>query len=104
MGRYDTAGRLHLVVLTAPLPAAARRAVGALLTLAGADHPWHGVRFSAGSGRGDLDFTLVQPGLVAEFLADTAVDEGRWRHPVRFVRVRDDLDIDDLPLVAPGRA
>ncbi|MFB0619427.1 hypothetical protein [Streptomyces sp. AGS-58] len=22
-------------------------------------------------------------------LADTAVDEGRWRHPVRFVRVRD---------------
>ncbi|MFF1405012.1 hypothetical protein [Streptomyces sp. NPDC058294] len=41
----------------------------------------------------------VRPELVAEFLADTAVDEGRWRHPVRFVRVRGDLDVDGLPLV-----
>ncbi|MEU8471924.1 hypothetical protein AB0F30_29170 [Streptomyces sp. NPDC029006] len=104
LGRYDPAGRLRLVVLTSPLPAAARREVGALLAPANAGHPWHGVRFSAGWGRGDLDFIPVQPELVAEFVADTAVDEGRWRHPVRFARIRDDTDVDALPLVDPGRA
>ncbi|MEU3862475.1 ATP-dependent DNA ligase [Streptomyces sp. NPDC028722] len=103
LGRYDRAGRLRLVALTAPLPAAARREVGALLAPAEAGHPWRGVRFTAGWGRGDLDFIPVQSELVAEFVADTAVDAGRWRRPVRFVRVRDDLDVDALPLVDPGR-
>ncbi|MEV6833521.1 ATP-dependent DNA ligase [Streptomyces sp. NPDC051133] len=98
LARYDSAGRLRLVARTAALPAAARREVGALLTPAGADHPWHGARFSAGWGRGDLDFTPVEPELVAEFLADTAVDDGRWRHPVRFVRIRADLNVDEAPL------
>lgn len=83
---------------TGLLPAAARREVGALLHRAD-DHPWHGIRFSAGWGRGDLDFTPVRPELVAEFLADTAVDDGRWRHPVRYVRLRDDLGLEDVPLV-----
>lgn len=33
-----------------------------------------------------------------EFLADTAVDDGRYRHPVRFLRVREDLTVGQLPL------
>lgn len=33
----------------------------------------------------------MQPILVAEVLADTAVDAGRYRHPVRLARLRDDL-------------
>jgi ATP-dependent DNA ligase len=97
MGRYDHAGRLRLVARTAPLPTAARLGVGALLRPGGPGHPWHGVRFSAGWGRGDLDFTPVQPELVVEFLADTSVDEGRWRHPVRYVRVRSDVAVGDVP-------
>ncbi|MFG3205311.1 ATP-dependent DNA ligase [Streptomyces sp. NPDC048192] len=98
LGRYDLVGRLRLVARTSPLPIVARRDVGALLRPGGPGHPWHGVRFSAGWGRGDLDFTTVQPDLVAEVLADTAVDEGRWRHPVRYVRIRSDLVVDDVPL------
>lgn len=97
IGRYDPAGLLRLVARTAPLPAAARRDVGALLHRGGGDHPWHGIRFSAGWGRGDLDFTPVAPELVAEFLADTAVDDGRWRHPVRYARLRGDLRPGDVP-------
>lgn len=97
LGRYDAAGRLRLVARTAPLATAARREVGALLHPAGREHPWHGVTFSAGWGRGDLDFTPVRPELVVEFLADTSIDDGRWRHPVRYLHVRDDLSPDQLP-------
>ncbi|MFF4355101.1 hypothetical protein [Streptomyces sp. NPDC001530] len=35
---------------------------------------------------------------MVEFLADTAVDDGRYRHPVRFLRVREDLDMAAVPL------
>ncbi|MEU6578909.1 hypothetical protein [Streptomyces sp. NPDC046805] len=36
--------------------------------------------------------------LVAEFVADTSIDAGRYRHPVRFVRLRDDLTPQQTPL------
>jgi hypothetical protein len=39
----------------------------------------------------------VQPHLVAEFVADTTVDAGRCRHPVRFIRLRDDIAPDQAP-------
>ncbi|MEH0630464.1 hypothetical protein [Streptomyces stelliscabiei] len=35
--------------------------------------------------------------LVAEFQADTAVDEGRYRHPVRSLRLGEDLTPGDVP-------
>jgi hypothetical protein len=34
--------------------------------------------------------------LVVEVFADLALDRLRWRHPVRFVRVRSDLQAIDL--------
>jgi hypothetical protein len=41
----------------------------------------------------------VQPVVVAEVGVDVALDmAGRWRHPVRPVRVRPDLTPDDVPL------
>ncbi|MFC8666959.1 hypothetical protein [Streptomyces sp. NPDC057199] len=59
-------------------------------------HPWHGRHFSADWGAaGELEFLTVKPDLVAEFVADTAV--GRYRHPVRFVRLRDDLTLHEMP-------
>ncbi len=47
--------------------------------------------------RETIDHWPVTPGLVVEFAGDTAVDEGRYRHPVRFLRVRDDLSPEQLP-------
>ncbi|WP_179202116.1 ATP-dependent DNA ligase [Streptomyces caniscabiei] len=99
LARADASGKLRLIARTTPLPTAVRRDLGTQLRPAGAAHPWHGRHFSAGWGnRGELEFHPVHPEVVVEFLADTAVDRGRYRHPVRFLRVREDLSIDQLPL------
>ena len=98
LGRYTRAGRLRLVARTAPLPLALRDEIGGLLTPAGPGHPWWGMRLTAGWGsREPLSFTCVDPDLVVEFLGDTAVDVGRWRHPVRAQRTRTDLTPRDVP-------
>jgi ATP-dependent DNA ligase len=98
LARYDASGGLRLVARTAPLTTAARRELGSRLHAAGADHPWHGRRFSAGWGtRGELEYHPVRPELVVEFLADTAVDDGRYRHPVRYLRIRDEMEPTQLP-------
>lgn len=100
LGRYDAGGRLRLVARTTPLPTAARRELAQRLARGGPAHPWVGVQFSAGWGTpGELHHQPVRPDLVAEFLADTAVDKGRYRHPVVFQCVRDDLAPDDIPLM-----
>ncbi|MFF8932423.1 ATP-dependent DNA ligase [Streptomyces longwoodensis] len=103
LARYDDSGRLRLIARTAPLAAAVRRDLAGRLRPAGPDHPWRGRRFSAGwATGGDLQYQPVAPDLVAEFLADTAVDEGIYRQPVRFVWLRDDLDATDVPVSPRG--
>ncbi|POX58697.1 hypothetical protein C3492_36385 [Streptomyces sp. Ru62] len=98
LGRYDESGRLRFVARTAPLSATARREIGGLLYPGGADHPWQGRRFLAGWGtREVIDHRPVVPDVVVEFAGDTAVDSGRYRHPVRYLRVRDDLSPQQLP-------
>jgi hypothetical protein len=47
---------------------------------------------------------LVALRLIAEIEADTAVDRGSWRHPVRFLRLRDDIDPGDAPEFDEGSA
>lgn len=49
-----------------------------------------------------LDPTLVVPELVAEFSADTAINHGTWRHPLRFVRLRLDVTVADVPPFGEG--
>ncbi len=57
-----------------------------------------GARFSAGWGRKEtIDHRPVVPDLVVKFAGDTAVDAGRYRHPVRYLRVRDDVHPEQLP-------
>ncbi|MFI9149499.1 ATP-dependent DNA ligase [Streptomyces sp. NPDC053367] len=98
LGRYDTAGGLRLIARTTPLRTAERRAIAQRVSPGGPDHPWHGRRFTASWGaRGGLEFHPVRPELVVEFVADTAVDAGRYRHPVRYHRLRDDLAPDQVP-------
>ncbi|MET8013503.1 hypothetical protein ABZU86_16725 [Streptomyces sp. NPDC005271] len=53
-------------------------------------------------GREPLDPILVIPDLVAEVSADTAIDRGAWRHPVRFVRPRLDVTVADVPMFGEG--
>ncbi|MER7665360.1 ATP-dependent DNA ligase [Streptomyces sp. NPDC096193] len=92
LGRYARSGRLRLVARTAPLPLALRDEIGRLLTPAGPENPWWGMRLTVAWGsREPLSFTCVTPDLVVEFLGDTAIDSGRWRHNVRAQRMRTDL-------------
>lgn len=98
LARYDAVGTLRLIARTTPLPTAVRRDLPRQLHPAAPDHPWHGRRFSAGWGAsGELEYHPVRPDLVAEFEADTAIDAGLYRHPVRFLRLRDDLAVQQVP-------
>ncbi|WP_058043840.1 ATP-dependent DNA ligase [Streptomyces roseifaciens] len=103
LGRYDTAGRLRFVGRTTPLSAPARRELGAVLVPGGPEHPWAGVRISAGWGsREDLRYDTVQPDTIAEYRADTAEEGGRHRHPVRYLRMRSDLTPADIEPLSTG--
>ncbi|MFI6582825.1 hypothetical protein [Embleya sp. NPDC050493] len=42
----------------------------------------------------------VAPTMVAEICVDTAFENGKWRHPIRLVRVRDDMTPGDMPAFA----
>lgn len=98
LARYDALGRLRMIARTTALPTVVRRELARRLYPADLDHPWHGRRFSAGWGtRGELEYHTVRLDLVAEFGADTAVDDGVYRHPVRFLRLRDDLAVQQVP-------
>ncbi|WP_328380771.1 ATP-dependent DNA ligase [Streptomyces sp. NBC_00440] len=75
LGRWDQNEELRLVARSTPLPARLRAELAGLLAPAGAEHPWHGVRFAAGWGSRDLlNFTCVQPDVVGEFEGDAAID------------------------------
>ncbi|MFC9234885.1 ATP-dependent DNA ligase [Streptomyces decoyicus] len=103
LGRFDATGRLRYAGRSTPLTARTGRQLSQQLAPAAPDHPWRGHSFSAGLGsREKLDVELAEPVLVAEVSADTAVDSGRWRHPVRFVRVRTDMEPQDSPLFSDG--
>jgi len=64
----------------------------------GAGHPWPEVLPSTRWGRPGPPtvYTQVRPEAVVELVVDTAVEHHRWRHPARFVRLRPDLDADDI--------
>lgn len=101
LGRMDAAGALHYVGRTSVLSREAGRGLAAQLTAASQEHPWAGRTFSAGWGSRDvLPVQLVEPVLVAEVAADVSLDPaGRWRHPVRFLRLRTDVAPDDVPRI-----
>jgi hypothetical protein len=97
-GLYQ-AGILRMVGRTVALKSAQSLSLAEVLVPAGADHPWPesiaANRF--GPGRDRVALTRVDPTVVAEISADAAQQGGVWRHPLRFVRRRPDLDPADLP-------
>jgi hypothetical protein len=99
LGRLDAEGRLRYVGRTTPLTHERAANVGDLLQPRTGRHPWTGRQFSAGWGSTQtLDTQLVEPQLVVEVSADISLDTGgRWRHPVRLVRARPDLEASSVP-------
>lgn len=96
-GRYR-GDELVQVGRSVPLSPAHSAALGVALRPAGPDHPWPD---EIGSGRwgGKSDkvrLTKVDPSVVVEVSADAALQGGRWRHPLRMVRVRADMDPSDV--------
>jgi ATP-dependent DNA ligase len=104
LGRFDAHGRLRYTGRTARLPIQEAQDLAALLTPAAPAHPWQGITITVGWGtRETLDVALVEPLLVVEVGADVALDAaGRWRHPVRFLRLRADIQPTDTPLFGSG--
>ncbi|WP_374771739.1 hypothetical protein OG756_41305 [Streptomyces sp. NBC_01310] len=106
LGRYDHHGRLSAVGRTVPLRPDVAHQVAEHLTAAGPEHQWTGVKYSSAWGsREALDTVLVRPDLVAEISADVAIDRGGvYRHPVRYVRLRLDGSVEDVPPFGRGTA
>jgi hypothetical protein len=66
-----------------------------------APDPAHSQRWGGRDAKKPL--TKVRPGIVVEVSADTDADaSGRWRHPVRLLRPRPDLDPADTPRFGAG--
>lgn len=101
LARYDSAGGLRHVGLTHPLLAAVRAELDGLL-LPAARPVWPvplPARWAGDlTGRQPLPYLPVEPFVVVEVAADVAYEHGRWRHRLRALRVRPDLDPAVLPL------
>ncbi|HEY0699255.1 MAG TPA: ATP-dependent DNA ligase [Micromonospora sp.] len=106
LGRFDDAGRLRYAGRTAGLPPERARELGEVLPAVAwrgppAGHPWPQPLPPGWAGRFDqpepLPYTPVEPLVVVEVAADVARDGGRWRHPVRLLRVRLDVDVAEVP-------
>ncbi|MFI0813523.1 ATP-dependent DNA ligase [Streptomyces echinatus] len=97
LGRFGASGRLRMVGRTTPLSRAAAAELSGVLRTAGREHPWYGRKFFSGWNSAEpLAFQPVAPEFVAEIAADTAVDSGRYRHPVRYLRLRGDMAATDV--------
>ncbi|RNL85088.1 ATP-dependent DNA ligase [Halostreptopolyspora alba] len=98
LGRHDPdTGELRIVGRTTELTRAERRELAGLLSEAGEEHPWP-VRLPARWGDNDpAEMVRVRPELVVEVETDTETVAERWRHVVRYVRPRTELDPRDVP-------
>lgn len=93
-------GELRIVGRSTPLRPHIARSLAAYLQPPVGGHPWPEVvppgavdRFNA--GREPIQLTLVEP-LVVEVSADVALAGRSFRHAVRFVRARPELNVDDV--------
>lgn len=96
---------LRVAGRTTLLSHGARRALLPVLRAPSGEHPWP-ARISPGTfghfatWTAPIDLTLVEP-FVVEVSADTAWSGTSWRHPVRFVRARPDVPLEEAQ--PPGR-
>jgi len=68
-----------------------------VVTEAAGTHPWPAEIGSGAFGqRQKVAITRIEPLLVVEVAADTALEGGRFRHPLRYLRIRPDLAPADV--------
>ncbi|NMH75678.1 hypothetical protein [Pseudonocardia xinjiangensis] len=104
VGRPDHRGRLRVAARTTRLSRAAREDIAAVVTAAGAEHPWPPTIASSRFGQRPAEpvtYVQVEPTTVVELDVDTAFEDHRWRHPPRFIRVRRDLRLSDVSMALP---
>jgi ATP dependent DNA ligase domain len=100
LGRLDSRGRLRFVGHTGVLTVPQRREVAELATPDDGEHPWPLPLPAAWLGHFDrprpLPYVPVRSLLVAEIVVDQAYESGRWRHQVRHLRLRADMNPGDV--------
>ncbi|MEU5727182.1 ATP-dependent DNA ligase [Micromonospora sp. NPDC047738] len=109
LGRFDRRGRLRYTGHSHSLTTDQRAALAELLSPSrmprrgAVAHPWPNPLPASWSGQLDrpepLPYVQVEPTVVAEIDADVAFEHGRWRHRVRYARVRPDMSVYDVPLL-----
>ena len=102
VGRLTSAGQLVVVGRSSILTAAqADQLASVMAPVDSARHPWP-EQISSLFGGPPVILRHVDPVVVAEVSADAALQQGRWRHAVRLVRLRADLVATDVPLFQRG--
>ncbi|MET0928458.1 MAG: ATP-dependent DNA ligase [Aeromicrobium sp.] len=98
LGVPDGDGELHFAGTTSDLTARQRETVAPLLEAADGVHDWMPEADDMWRrGRSERRETIpVVASLVVEVSTDSTVQGGRWRNPMRFVRVRPDLTPDEV--------
>ena len=101
VGRCTPDGVLVIVGRSVPLSPTQSRSLAAVLEPAGPEHPWPDTVISSrfGNGRDRVTLTKVTPTVVAEVSVDTARQAGVWRHGVRYLRYRPELNPSDIPVL-----
>ncbi|MEU4393099.1 ATP-dependent DNA ligase [Kribbella sp. NPDC023855] len=98
VGRYR-GEELEVVGRTVKLTEDQSAAIGKLLKPAAARHPWPD-QLSTHWGRGSkTPIVKVQPAIVVEVAADAALQAGHYRHPLRLIRYRPDLEPSDVEML-----
>jgi ATP-dependent DNA ligase len=98
----DEGAELAIVGRTVPLSAAESKLVGSHLSLPVGPHPWprevpSSTANGYGASRDSVKLTRVEP-VVVEVSADVAWTGSSFRHPLRFVRLRPDMEPSDVAL------
>lgn len=93
-------GQLRIVGRTSLLTVTASKTLGRYLEAPGAEHPWPEEVSAAAvdrfnGGRGTVELKRVTP-IVVEVTADTAFDHDHFRHRLRYVRPRPEMDVADV--------
>ncbi|MFE9246034.1 ATP-dependent DNA ligase [Nocardiopsis sp. NPDC006938] len=97
LGRVDSAtGELRVAGRTGDLaPEQSEELAGHLVKTD--DHPWPRTLAATWGESSRQHYSRVVPDLVVEVCPDPAEVAGRWRHVVRYLRARPDLEPGDVP-------